>query len=138
MKCISSCSNCQISSVFFTLFVKHSYSMCQLNVKEDTWPKFDFTILAQLDHFHMLEQPTPFLDVLVVLLVDCCWLDLIVSNRLEPRETEPVDQMETNCVSSFARNRKYFSKNILLRRVEFGIWLSNTPENFEISRGKVE
>ena len=62
MKCISSCSNCQISSVFFTLFVKHSYSMCQLNVKEDTWPKFDFTILAQLDHFHMLEQPTPFLD----------------------------------------------------------------------------
>ena len=112
--------------------------MCQLNVKEDTWPQFDFTILAQLDHFHMLEQPTPFLDVLVVLLVDCCWLDLIVSNRLEPRETEPVDQMETNCVSSFARNRKYFSKNILLRRVEFGIWLSNTPENFEISRGKVE
>ena len=98
-------------SYFFSIF-RHSFSMCQLNVKEDTWPKFDFTILAQLDHFHMLEQPTPFLDVLVVLLVDCCWLDLIVSNRLEPRETEPVDQMETNCVSSFARNRKCFSQNV--------------------------
>ena len=29
----------------------------------------------------------------------------------------------------------YYSKNILLRRVEFGIWLSNTTEKFEISLG---
>ena len=28
--------------------------------------------------------------------------------------------------------------NILLRRVEFGIWLSNTTEKFEISRGEAE